>query len=84
MAILDLISFKGPPQHLAIYGGKGVGKSTLSCWSVNRILEFVPEVLYIDLDPGQAEFTPPGLISLVLVTEPLVGPNFTHLKQPLE
>lgn len=38
------------------------------------------EVLFIDLDPGQTEFTPPGMISVHVCTEPIFGPNFTHLK----
>lgn len=48
---------------------------------VNKTIVAGP-VLVIDLDPGQPEFTVSGLISATLVTEPLLGPNFTHLKQP--
>lgn len=39
-------------------------------------------VLVIDLDPGQAEFTVAGNISATVVTTPLLGPNYTHLKTP--
>ena len=41
------------------------------------------EVMYLDTDCGQAEFTPPGLISLVrLRRHPVIGPPFTHMRQP--
>ncbi|KAM3960290.1 polynucleotide 5'-hydroxyl-kinase NOL9 [Aphomia sociella] len=64
-----------------VCGGKGVGKSTYLRYSVNRLLSQGP-VLVIDLDPGQAEFTVAGNISATIVTEPLLGPNFTHLRKP--
>ena len=41
-------------------GGKGVGKSTLLKFLINRILATSAPLLWIDLDPGQAEFTLPG------------------------
>ncbi len=37
----------------------------------------------MDLDPGQTEFTPPGLISLNEVTAPLLGPPSTHMHDPI-
>lgn len=76
-------------ERICIFGGKGVGKSTFTRWLTNRFLSYQPkhntnspEVLFLDLDPGQTEFTPPGMISAVLCTEPVLGPNFTHLKNP--
>ncbi|RYZ81647.1 MAG: hypothetical protein EOP04_23565, partial [Proteobacteria bacterium] len=33
---------------------------------------------YLDLDPGQPEFGPPGQISLVEVRKPILGPSFTN------
>lgn len=41
-----------------------------------------PKVRIIDLDPGQSEFTVPGCISIVTISEPLFGVNYTHLKTP--
>ncbi|CAH0695746.1 unnamed protein product [Spodoptera exigua] len=64
-----------------VCGGKGVGKSTFLRYFVNRMLIKGP-VLVIDLDPGQAEFTVAGNISATVVTTPLLGPNYTHLKTP--
>jgi polynucleotide 5'-hydroxyl-kinase GRC3/NOL9 len=60
-----------------------VGKSTFNRWFANRTLSQSKHkgVLLIDLDPGQTEFTPAGVISAFYSTEPLLGPNFTHLRQ---
>ena len=68
----------GPKAKIVGTGGKGVGKSTMLKYITNRLLQDGP-VLWIDLDPGQAEFTFPGVISATLLTKPLLGPNFTHL-----
>ncbi|KAJ2948613.1 hypothetical protein O0L34_g7867 [Tuta absoluta] len=65
-----------------VCGGKGVGKSTFLRYYVNRVLRARGPVLVVDLDPGQSEFTVAGNVSATVVTEPLLGPNFTHLKQP--
>ncbi|CAL8101043.1 unnamed protein product [Orchesella dallaii] len=66
------------------FGGKGVGKSTFVKWLTNRFLsrQDTDRVLFLDLDPGQTEFTPPGMISVHICSEPILGPNFTHLKEP--
>ncbi|XP_046388441.1 polynucleotide 5'-hydroxyl-kinase nol9 [Ischnura elegans] len=83
------------PFRLMVFGGKGVGKSTFMRYMVNRWLsknqartqsELLNSrkraLLYVDFDPGQSEFMPPGCISATLITEPLLGPNYTHLKDP--
>ncbi|CAH2089346.1 unnamed protein product [Euphydryas editha] len=64
-----------------VCGGKGVGKSTYLRYQVNKLLENGP-VLVVDLDPGQCEFTVAGNISATIVTTPLFGPSFTHLRKP--
>lgn len=64
-----------------VCGGKGLGKSSFVRCYVNRVLVNGP-VLVIDLDPGQSEFTVAGNISAIVVTTPLLGPNFTHLRTP--
>ncbi|XP_023311609.1 polynucleotide 5'-hydroxyl-kinase NOL9 [Anoplophora glabripennis] len=66
---------------LMITGGKGVGKSTLLRFAINRLLNKFDKIRVLDLDPGQSEFTVPGCVSVVTVTEPIFGPNFTHLKK---
>ena len=64
--------------RMLVAGGKGVGKSTFVRWLTNRLLSSSPVVL-VDLDPGQTEVTTPGYLSVSLITEPLLGPNFTHV-----
>ncbi|KAK5135046.1 hypothetical protein LTR08_005706 [Meristemomyces frigidus] len=61
-------------------GAKSSGKSTFNRLLCNRVLnkQSVSKVLFLDLDPGQPEFGPPGQISLVEVTAPISGPPFTH------
>ncbi|KAK3113106.1 Polynucleotide 5'-hydroxyl-kinase grc3 [Teratosphaeriaceae sp. CCFEE 6253] len=61
-------------------GAKSSGKSTLNRILCNTLLSkpSIRKVVYLDLDPGQPEFTPPGQLSLVEVTIPILGPPFTH------
>ncbi|XP_067001594.2 polynucleotide 5'-hydroxyl-kinase NOL9 isoform X2 [Anabrus simplex] len=65
-----------------VCGGKSVGKSTFLRFLVNKCLTKYKEVLYLDFDPGQSEFTVPGCVSATLVKEPLLGPNYFHLQRP--
>lgn len=65
-----------------IAGGKSVGKSTSARYLINSLLHTCDRVILVDIDPGQAECTPPGCISYSLIEEPLMGPNFTHLGIP--
>ncbi|XP_045777306.1 uncharacterized protein LOC123875498 isoform X2 [Maniola jurtina] len=64
-----------------VCGGKGVGKSTYVRYQVNKLLANGP-VLVVDLDPGQSLFTVAGNVSATVVTAPLFGPSFTHLRKP--
>lgn len=66
-----------------IAGGKNVGKSTSVRYLINNLLHVCERVILVDVDPGQAECTPPSCISYSLIEEPLMGPNFTHLKTPV-
>ncbi|KAJ1658301.1 Polynucleotide 5'-hydroxyl-kinase grc3, partial [Dispira simplex] len=70
------------PLQILVAGSKGVGKSTYLRCLVNRLLATHPRVAVIDTDLGQAEFSPPGMISLNVVTDLLLGPSFTHLLTP--
>ncbi|XP_063991001.1 polynucleotide 5'-hydroxyl-kinase NOL9 [Diachasmimorpha longicaudata] len=71
-----------PDMRIVLTGGKNVGKSTTGRYFINKLLESFEAVAFVDLDIGQAEFTPPGCISLNIVRCPLLGPNFTHLQSP--
>uniref|UniRef100_A0A146L013 Polynucleotide 5'-hydroxyl-kinase NOL9 n=1 Tax=Lygus hesperus TaxID=30085 RepID=A0A146L013_LYGHE len=76
-------SDKGSTCKTIVCGGKGVGKSSYLKYIINRFLNHTSSVVYIDLDVGQTEFTLCGCISAVIVNTPLIGPNYSHLKQPL-
>nr|XP_031834212.1 polynucleotide 5'-hydroxyl-kinase NOL9 isoform X1 [Nomia melanderi] len=65
-----------------IAGGKSVGKSTSARHLINSLLLTSKKVVLVDVDPGQTECTPAGCISYSLIEEPLMGPNFTHLRPP--
>ncbi|KAL7269237.1 Polynucleotide 5'-hydroxyl-kinase grc3 [Rhizina undulata] len=70
-------NYPSPPVIL-VSGGKGAGKSTFARTLLNKLLEVAPAVVYLDVDPGQPEFSPPGMVSLARVTSPIFGPPFTH------
>ena len=73
----------GEPIRLMVLGGKGVGKSTFLRFLVNQLLRQSPSVLVVDFDPGQPEFVPAGCVSASVTSQPLLGPNYAHLQQPL-
>ncbi|XP_046342656.2 uncharacterized protein LOC124123529 isoform X1 [Haliotis rufescens] len=62
-------------------GGKNSGKSTLNRHLINSTLNMSKGVSYMELDIGQTEFSPPGCMSLHHVTEPVLGPPFTHVRK---
>ena len=66
-----------------VCGAKGVGKSTCVRYLVNRLLSKTDAVAVIDCDLGQPEFTTPGLLSLHIITEPILSPSHMHIKEPL-
>lgn len=69
--------------RVVVCGRQNSGKSTLLRMLVNTLLNTkCPEVMYLDCDPGQCEFTPSAALSLVRVTKPLFGPPFTHVRTP--
>ena len=64
-----------------VCGPVDVGKSTLCRYLVNYLLNRWPVVCYVDLDVGQSEFTVPGVVSLHLLSEPILGPPMTHIRR---
>lgn len=65
-------------------GGKDVGKSTIIRYLMNRYLSVNSnnnecEILYLDCDPGQSEFTTSGLISLIAINKPILGSNHLNV-----
>lgn len=75
------------PPVILLSGGKSVGKSSLSRILTNQLLtaETYPRIYYLDVDPGQPSFTPPGFLSLHTLNRPILGPPFTspHLPKTL-
>lgn len=67
---------------ILVCGPQDVGKSTFNRYLINQLLNSLPCVDYLECDLGQTEFTPPGCISLLNITEPILGPPFTHQRTP--
>lgn len=61
------------PPRIFILGNRKVGKSSFCRFLTNTLLNVRREVAFMDLDCGQTEFTPPGFLSLKLLTEALLG-----------
>lgn len=85
--ISDLLKDKRQkPPVLLICGPKSSGKSTFSRLVANRLVtsrggnkhRIWPDVAILDIDPGQPEFSPPGIISHVQLHEPNLAPPFGH------
>jgi polynucleotide 5'-hydroxyl-kinase GRC3/NOL9 len=66
---------------IAVCGGKSTGKSSLCRHLVGVLMARCgfASVAWLDCDAGQPEFTPPGLVSLTVLTEPVLGPPFLNV-----
>ncbi|KAE8356573.1 polynucleotide 5'-hydroxyl-kinase grc3 [Aspergillus coremiiformis] len=82
------LSQRGGRLKALICGPKASGKSTFSRYLLNHLLSPAPQtetnycntdgVAFLDLDPGQPEFSPMGQISLAHIRSPVFGPPFSH------
>uniref|UniRef100_A0A8C5MJD4 Polynucleotide 5'-hydroxyl-kinase NOL9 n=1 Tax=Leptobrachium leishanense TaxID=445787 RepID=A0A8C5MJD4_9ANUR len=63
---------------ILVCGPKNVGKSTFNRYLINQLLNHISSVGYLECDIGQTEFTPPGCLSLLNITKPVLGPPFTQ------
>ncbi|KAL9058248.1 MAG: hypothetical protein Q9162_001847 [Coniocarpon cinnabarinum] len=84
----------GVPRVL-VCGPRNSGKSTFARVLLNNLVSAhssrqatddiwqsslpTPTVCYLDLDPGQPEFSPPGQVSLTHIRMPILGPPYTHV-----
>ncbi|THY11941.1 hypothetical protein D6D00_10542 [Aureobasidium pullulans] len=72
-----------PSSVIMVSGPKGSGKSTICKWLINTFLtaskaSASTSCFWLDLDPGQPEYSAPGQMSLVQIRSPVLGPNYTH------
>ncbi|KAI9745973.1 MAG: Polynucleotide 5'-hydroxyl-kinase grc3 [Claussenomyces sp. TS43310] len=84
-AMATIISSQKRPRKPAITtvcGPKSSGKSTFSKLLINRLITTTPGshcgVAFLDLDPGQPEYSPPGHLSLIHLLQPDFGPPYSH------
>lgn len=79
-ALEDKISQSAIPPRIVITGAKGTGKSTFSRLLANTLLnQSTPTVAYLDVDPGQPEFSQPGTVALHLLDNPTLSPTLATL-----
>ncbi|KAF2218433.1 hypothetical protein BDZ85DRAFT_226907 [Elsinoe ampelina] len=82
-ALNRLSSHSEVSSRTLVAGSKSSGKSTFCrCLSNAIVSSSQPELsrtcFWLDLDPGQPEFSPPGQIALIQVRGLLLGPSFSH------
>jgi len=70
------------PIKTLVCGAKGVGKSTLLRYTVNTLLKQFPKVAVMDCDLGQSEMSPPGTVSLHVVSDPILMPCHLNMRDP--
>ncbi|KAJ1817138.1 Polynucleotide 5'-hydroxyl-kinase grc3 [Coemansia sp. RSA 2675] len=71
-------SFEPTPPVYVVAGTQGQGKSTFSRLLLNRMISRYGRIFYMETDLGQSELSPPGALTLTMLTDPLLGPPFTH------
>ncbi|PKY05964.1 hypothetical protein P168DRAFT_310100 [Aspergillus campestris IBT 28561] len=84
-AAIKSLSQRGGRLRTLVCGPKGSGKSTFSRYLLNHLLSPAPQtetnycntdgVAFLDLDPGQPEFSPMGQVSLTHVRTPVFDPD---------
>ncbi|KAL4980408.1 hypothetical protein BDW66DRAFT_166544 [Aspergillus desertorum] len=87
-AAIKVLSQRGGRLQVLICGPKASGKSTFGRYLLNHLLSPAPQaesdhantdgVAFLDLDPGQPEFSPMGQVYLAHLRSPVFGPPFTH------
>ena len=70
---LDAMTVSPSPKIL-VCGPKHIGKSTFCQFLVNSLIHKTA-VTYLETDPGQPSFSPPGLVSLHQLTNPILSPH---------
>lgn len=85
---IKALSRRGGGLRALTCGPKGAGKSTFNRYLVNHLLSPTPQpgtiqpshdgVAFLDLDPGQPEYSPMGQVYLSHLRKPNFGPPFSH------
>ncbi|KAH9503624.1 Polynucleotide 5'-hydroxyl-kinase nol9 [Bulinus truncatus] len=78
--VSDGLEAKKPPIVLCC-GAKNTGKSTFNRMLLNATLQSIESVAYLECDVGQTEFSPPGTMSLHILSQPVLAAPFCHQKQ---
>ena len=78
-------------RKLCVCGSKNVGKSTTNLFILNALLSDLlgkgcpfEKVYWLECDVGQPEFTLPGCVSLLEISDPVFGSHFCHMRTPLK
>ncbi|KAK2763734.1 Polynucleotide 5'-hydroxyl-kinase grc3 [Arachnomyces sp. PD_36] len=87
-ASIKALAKRGGRLRVLTCGPKGAGKSTFNRYLLNHLLSPPPQpdtphtgrdgVAFLDLDPGQPEFSPMGQVYLSHLRQPNFGPPFSH------
>ncbi|GMK53769.1 hypothetical protein CspeluHIS016_0103550 [Cutaneotrichosporon spelunceum] len=67
---------------VVVKGPKRSGKSSLARAALNHLLGDFARVAWLECDLGQGEFGPGGTVGLWLIDAPVLGPPFTHPREP--
>ena len=73
IAEANLTGYVPQPTVAMVRGSRRTGKSTLARTVVNRLLTRFRRVSFLECDLGQTEFTPPGLVALHVLHQPVFG-----------
>lgn len=70
---VELDSLASQPLVALVKGPKRTGKSTFARAVANRLTTVYRRVAFLECDLGQTEFTPPGMVALNVVEQPVFG-----------
>ncbi|EFE41987.1 RNA processing protein Grc3, putative [Trichophyton verrucosum HKI 0517] len=87
--MMQRLSQRGRDLNVLTCGPGGSGKSAFNRYLLNHLLSLQPEkdnnkarhgdgVLFLDLDPGQPEYSPIGHVYLAHIRSPTLGPPLSH------
>mmetsp|Transcript_37938 Transcript_37938/g.43333 ORF Transcript_37938/g.43333 Transcript_37938/m.43333 type:complete len:602 (+) Transcript_37938:112-1917(+) len=68
-------------SRILICGGKSIGKSSMLRYLINRFITDQVSVALLDCDVGKPEFSPPGMLTLTIVNDPILSPLHLHVKK---